>query len=318
VCSFVVLHYLPCDTFVLRVAFSVYFIIFTGQRILKAKFSEGIAANQKTKSPYFMSQVEAYKPSWKNSDKYGTYLHYFFEYLKYGDLKSLGASLKYVMTHKLPQQDYTTKSGMGTFLIRKNTTDFQFINYAYEKSIKDYLRAKLDSFDVFIDLGACIGEYSIWLAKEGKQCIAVEPVNYKGLINNIKLNGLESKIKVFSCGVGDKKERVFFNIPDGVTSSSYMDKDSSNEPNGEIDTLDNIIEAAGISRDARILMKLDVEGMEPEAIRGGASFMRSCTNLRVIYEHFPEDDFRNDKCLLAVCEFSFENLDEVNRIATKV
>ncbi|MBA4445858.1 hypothetical protein FHL01_10755, partial [Cylindrospermopsis raciborskii CS-506_C] len=116
-----------------------------------------------------MSQVEAYKPSWKNLSKYGVYIHYFVEYLKHGDLKSLGASLKYVLTHKLPQQDYTTSSGMGKFLIRKNTTDFQFINYAYEKSIKDYLRNNLNNFDVFIDLGACIGEYSIWLAKEGKR-----------------------------------------------------------------------------------------------------------------------------------------------------
>ena len=207
---------------------------------------------------------------------------------------------------------------MGTFLIRKNTTDFQFINYAYEKSIKDYLRNNLSNFDVFIDLGACIGEYSIWLAKEGKQCIAVEPVNYKGLINNVKLNGLEHKIQVFPCGVGDRQEKVFFNIPDGVTSSSFMDKESSNEPNGEIDTLDHIMVQAGIAKDARIIMKLDVEGMEPEAIRGGVSFINSCSNLRVIYEHFPEDDYRNDKCLLAVCNFTFKNLDEVNRVATKV
>lgn len=265
-----------------------------------------------------MSQVEAYKPSWKNLSKYGVYIHYFVEYLKHGDLKSLGASLKYVLTHKLPQQDYTTSSGMGKFLIRKNTTDFQFINYAYEKSIKDYLRNNLNNFDVFIDLGACIGEYSIWLAKEGKRCIAVEPVNYKGLINNIQLNGLQDRIRVFPCGVGDKKEKVFFNIPDGVTSSSFMDKESTNEPNGEIDTLDNIMAAAGIAKDARIIMKLDVEGMEPEAIRGGANFINSCSNLRVIYEHFPEDDYRNDKCLLAVCNFTFNNLDEVNRVATKV
>jgi FkbM family methyltransferase len=265
-----------------------------------------------------MSQAEAYKPSWKNLNKYGVYIHYFFEYLKHGDFKSLGASLKYVLTHKLPQQDYTTSSEMGKFLIRKNTTDFQFINYAYEKSIKDYLRNNLTNFDVFVDLGACIGEYSIWLAKEGKQCVAVEPVNFKGLKNNIQLNGLEQRIQVFPCGVGDKKEKVFFNIPDGVTSSSYMDKESKREPNGEIDTLDNIMAASGISKDARIIIKLDVEGMEPEAIVGGTSFMRSCSNLRVIYEHFPEDDYRNDKCLLAVCNFTFNNLDEVNRVATKV
>ncbi len=264
-----------------------------------------------------MSEVDAYRPSWKNAGKYGIYIRYFFEYLKHGDFKSLGASLKYVFTHKLPQADYETSSGMGKFLIRKNTTDFQFINYAYEKSIKDYLQQNLSNFDVFIDMGACIGEYCIWLAKEGKYCIAAEPVNYEGLSNNIALNKLQDKVRVFACGVGDKKERVFFNIPDGVKSSSHLARNSTNEPNVEIDTIDNIMAEVNLSPDTRIMMKLDVEGMEPEAISGAKQFIASYKNLRVIYEHFPEDDYRNDKCLLAISDFSFSNLDSVNRIATK-
>ncbi len=264
-----------------------------------------------------MSEVYAYKPSWKNIGKYSVYISYFIEYLKYGDFKSLGASLKYVLTHKLPPEDYETSSGMGKFIIRKNTNDFQFINYAYEKSIKTYLQKNLDSFDVFIDLGACIGEYCIWLAKQGKFCVAVEPVNWKGLNVNVALNKLEEKIRIFPVGVGEKKEKVFFNIFEGVTSSSYMDKSSSKEPNVEIDTVDNIMQMVKLSPDARIIMKLDIEGMEPEAIKGAQQFISSCKNLRVIYEHFIEDDYKNDKALLNISGFTIQNLDNVNRIATK-
>jgi len=265
-----------------------------------------------------MSEVNVYKPSWKNVNKYGIYFHYFFEYLKYGDLKSLRASLKYVLTHKLPLVDYNTKSGMGEFLIRKNTTDFQFINYAYEKSIKKYLEHNIDTFDIFLDIGACIGEYSIWLANKGKFCVAVEPVNWEALSNNVRLNSLEEKIKIFPCGVGEKKEKVYFNIPYGVTSSSRLSRSSTNEPNVDIDLLDNIMDTVNLSPNARIIMKIDVEGMEPEAIRGATKFLTACENIRVIYEHFPEDDYRNDKCLLAICNFKIRNLDSVNRIATKV
>ena len=82
---------------------------------------------------------EVYHPSWKNLNKYFIYLNYFWEYIKYNDFKSLRASLRYVLNNSLPQDEYETKSGMGRFSIRKNSTDFQFINYAYEKSIKDYL-----------------------------------------------------------------------------------------------------------------------------------------------------------------------------------
>ncbi|MBE2230849.1 MAG: FkbM family methyltransferase [Chitinophagaceae bacterium] len=264
-----------------------------------------------------MSSVKIYKPSWRNIRKYGIYIRYFIEYLKNRDFKSLLVAINYVFFHRLPKHDYETKSELGRFRIRKSSTDFQFINYAYEKSIKDYLKRNLGSFDVFIDLGACIGEYCIWLAKEGKNCIAVEPVNYKAVLNNVAINKLEDKIKVFACGVGDKKERAFFYIPDGVTSSSHIDNDSGNEPNAEIDTLDNIMKAVSIPVSSRVVIKLDVEGMEVEAINGAKQFISNCQNLRVIYEHFIEDNYRNDRSLLEICDFSFENLDDVNRIATK-
>lgn len=264
-----------------------------------------------------MSGTDTYKPSWRNASKYSIYLRYFYEYLKYYDFKSLWASLRYVFTHKLPTSDFKAVSGMGKFIIRKNTTDFQFINYAYEKSIKDYLKHNIHSFDVFIDLGACIGEYCIWLAREGKYCIAVEPVNWQGLKENIALNGLQERIKVFTCGVGEKKEHVFFNIPEGVKSSSHLARNSTNDPNVEIDTLDNILSTINLPKEARILMKLDVEGMEPEAIRGAKILISTYKDLRIIYEHFLEDDYRNDKSLLEICDFSFENLDTVNRLATK-
>ena len=81
--------------------------------------------------------------------------------------------------------------------------------------------------------------------------------------------------------------------------------------------LDEILSQANISPDDRVIMKLDIEGMEPEAIAGARSFISRQKNLRVIYEHFKEDNYRNDKALLAVCDFSFENLDEVNRFAIK-
>src|SRR6266567_403395 len=128
-----------------------------------------------------MSSAFEYKPSWKKTSKYGKYLRYFAEYLKYGDFKSLRFSLKFMFAHKLPAEDYEANSGMGRFMIRKNTNDFQFVNYAYEKAIKDYFIKNIDTFDVFIDVGACIGEYDIWLAKKGKRCIAVEPISFKGL-----------------------------------------------------------------------------------------------------------------------------------------
>ena len=258
-----------------------------------------------------------YKPSLLNFGKYFTYADYFTDYIANGDFKSLGASLRYMFTHKLPGEDFRAKSRMGAFHIRKGTTDFQFINWAYERKVKKYIKDHINEFDVFIDAGACIGEYCIWLAKLGKRCVAIEPVNFEAVRRNVALNGLEGRVQVMACGLGNKKERVYFNIPSGLPSSSYMDKDSKQEPNVDIETLDSLIPQMTISPKDRVLMKMDVEGMEPELIEGAQKFIASHPNLTLIYEHFDSDDFRNDKALSAHARFEFADIDGVNRVAVK-
>lgn len=258
-----------------------------------------------------------YKPSALNLRKYATYADYLKEFVACGDFKSLFASLKYVMTHKGPSADYQAKSSMGTFMIRRGTNDFQFINNAYERKVKDYIRTHLDSFDVFIDVGACIGEYCVWLAKQGKRCIAIEPVNFKAVETNIALNGMKDRIQLFKCGLGNKRDRVYFNIPSDVTSSSFMERDSKKEPNVDIETLDSLYRQFNIKETDRILIKLDVEGMEIEVIEGGKEFISKFKNLTFIYEDFITDDFRNDKALAAIAPFSFSYIDDVNRLAVK-
>ena len=258
-----------------------------------------------------------YKPSLTNPAKYLTYINYFKEYLVCRDFKSLAASLKYVLSHKLPASDYHASSKLGNFLIRKGTIDFQFINNAYERKVKQFIEDRLDTFDVFIDAGACIGEYCIWIAKKGKRCIAIEPVSFDAVRKNIALNHLEDKVQLFVCGLGSKKDRVYFNIPNGLPSSSYRDLDAGKEPNVDIETLDELFPKFGIGPDDRVLMKMDVEGMETELIQGAKNFIANHKDLTIIYEHFEEDAFANDKALSAVAQFRFTDIDGVNRAAIK-
>lgn len=258
-----------------------------------------------------------YKPSWKKFNKYTIYFRYFTEYIKNGDLKSLITSLKYVFTHKLSNADYVAESQMGRFLIRKGTTDFQFINFAYETDVKKFMLSALDTFDVYIDIGACIGEYCIWLAKMGKKCIAVEPVNYSAIVSNVELNALSDRVHIFNCGLGSKKERVYFNIPKGVTSSSFLDRSVNGEPNVDIETLDNICSQFNIGPSERVLIKLDVEGMETEVIAGGLNFLKSLKDLQLIYEHFETDELNDSNVLGKIGNFKTTDLDDVNRLAVK-
>ncbi len=258
-----------------------------------------------------------YRPSWKNTAKYSIYINYFWQYIRYGDFKSLWASLRYVLTHKLPTRSFFATSEMGKYHIRQNSTDFQFINHAYEKSIKDYLKNNIDEFDVFIDAGACIGEYGIWLARMGKRTMAIEPVNFAALQQNATLNHVEDKMKLVECGLGSKKEQVYFEKVSGVTSSSYANRKADGEPNANIERLDDLYPEWNLKKEDRIILKLDVEGMECEAIAGATSFFKEFPFIKVIFEHFREDEYRIDKALLALAPFTFRDIDTVNRLAEK-
>lgn len=261
---------------------------------------------------------EAYYPSWKNVSQYKQYLSYFGEYVRYGDWKSLGASLKMVLLNKPSQQEWRAKSAMGHFNIRKGTTDFQFINYAYERLVRDYLKQQLAAhqLDTFIDIGACIGEYDIWLASQGVQCIAFEPVNYKAIEANIKLNNVQDNIKLFACGLGSKQEKVNFNIMSTVTGSSYIDRNSADEGSIPIERFDDLIPQMNLSREKNIIVKLDVEGMETEVLEGARQFITTYPNLRVIFERYEGDNTVNDK-LSELADFRFDRIDKYNYLATK-
>jgi hypothetical protein len=134
------------------------------------------------------------------------YLRYLFEYLKFGDFISVIASFRYVVSRKSHKSDRIIRTSIGTFFCRKNTNDFQFANYAYEWNVKKYILDHHHDYSVFIDGGACIGEYCIMLANNGMRCYAFEPVkeNYAVLTKNLELNNLTSEIKTFPLDWGIK------------------------------------------------------------------------------------------------------------------
>ena len=261
---------------------------------------------------------QAYYPSWRNLSKYKKYLAYFGEYIRYNDWKSLQASLKLVFLNKPTLQSWNATSAMGHFKIREGTTDFQFINYAYEIQIRKFLKQQLalGKLDGFIDIGACIGEYDIWLAGMGVPCVAFEPVNFKAVEDNIRLNNVADKVKLFPCGLGSRQEKVNFNVMSTVTGSSYIDRDNPNEGNIAIERLDDLIPQLGFAPGSQLVVKLDVEGMETEVLEGGRQFIQQTPNLRIIFERYEGDNTVNDK-LSSLANFTFERIDEFNYLATK-
>jgi FkbM family methyltransferase len=254
-------------------------------------------------------------------NKIVTYTRYLFDYLKHGDIGSIIASVKYIINKTSHSNDRIIQTSIGTFYCRKNTNDFQFANYYYEWGVKKFILDHKNEFSVFIDAGACVGDYCVLLAKLNKRCFAFELVadNAKTLAKNVRLNNLQDKVQIFPYGLGDADYSASFTFDPVNTGASRINKAQKPEQNKtEIRKLDTLMNEMKIDKNEHIFIKLDVEGMEAEAIRGGFNFIMYYPNITLIVEdkhsgQFPITDALND-----IAVFEFGKVDEMNIYAKKI
>ncbi len=109
-----------------------------------------------------------------------------------------------------------------------------------------------------VDVGASIGNHSLWFAAVcGLRVIAVEPLDHVRLAENVALNP-ELDIDVWPYGLGD---RLYTGEVTGAPA--HVIGESFPDDGVRIRRLDD----ADVENVA--LLKVDVEGMEPEVLRGG-------------------------------------------------
>lgn len=253
--------------------------------------------------------------------KLWTYFLYLTDYLKHGDFFSVLAAVKYLLFMKSHNGDRVIQTSIGKFYCRKNTNDFQFANYYYEWGVKKYMLKHLNEFNVFIDAGACVGDYCILMAKMGKKCFAFElvPDNIRIIEKNMQLNDLQGKVKVFPYGLGDADYSTSFTFNPINTGASRINKiRTSGFEKAEIRKLDNLISEMAIGQNERILIKLDVEGMETEAIKGAFKFILNYSDIHLIIEEKHSGKQLIQDALNEIALFEFGKVDELNIYAKKI
>ena len=244
------------------------------------------------------------------------YIKYTIESIKIGGFKLFLISLKYFLLKKAPKNNIRINNSiMGIYSCRENTTDFMYAFFSYENKIKSKIISTIDDFDTFIDIGACIGDYSIWLAKNNLKCFAFEPNNdnYNSLINNIELNNLTESIETYNYGLGKKTEKVFFetNITNRGYSGKYANFKEGLKEEVEIKTFDEIFENMGISYNQSIIIKIDAEGMEAEIIEGAMKSFSKIRKIFLIFESHTGADIILKK-LMEIASYQIIELDALN------
>lgn len=136
--------------------------------------------------------------------------------------------------------------------------------------------------DLFVDIGANVGSYSLLAAAAGARSIAFEPVpsTFKALTDNIRLNGLSDQIDARQIAIGARRETLIF-TSDEDTMNHVAGSNEEGKATVQVDvqTLD---EALGDQHP--ILLKIDVEGFESNVLEGGHSTLESTRLLAVILE----------------------------------
>jgi FkbM family methyltransferase len=172
------------------------------------------------------------------------------------------------------------------FYARKGLTGVTGNIYSglHEFSDMAFLLHFLRSEDVFFDIGANVGSYTLLAAGVCKaKSTAIEPVNstYDILNKNIVLNNLQDKVSTINSAAGAVKGTITFTSNEDTTNHVITE----NEPNTE-----DIINVPLITIDSLLvgnspaLIKIDVEGYETEVLKGMENTLSSSELKAIIIE----------------------------------
>ena len=141
----------------------------------------------------------------------------------------------------------------------------------------------LEQGDLFIDIGANVGVYSVLLSGEKKaNSIAFEPIpdTFRILESNVKLNNLENFVNLYNCGLGNEKKKVKFVSDLDVSKHVSSDQNIIGE---NIITVD-ILTLNDLNISNPTLIKIDVEGFELEVLKGANKILEAKGLIAIIIE----------------------------------
>jgi FkbM family methyltransferase len=172
---------------------------------------------------------------------------------------------------------FTKDVGVGLPLILKGE---------YEPKQTELFMQNLKDGDIVFDIGANVGYYTLLASKivgSNGKVVAFEPdkENFSLLKENLDLNNCQN-IEIREEAVSDENGLIAFNTEKNNKGESAISKNGKTEVLGV--TLDSFSSQRRLSPS---LIKMDIEGAEILALKGGTNFFNSCKNLKLFIEYNP-------------------------------
>lgn len=143
----------------------------------------------------------------------------------------------------------------------------------HEFSDMGFLLHLLRADDLFVDVGANIGGYTV-LASADREAntIAIEPgpSAFSRLIANIRINGIEDRVHALDVALGATPGVVNFTSSLDTTNHVVIERENTATVSVNMDTLDNVL-----GNQSPVLLKIDVEGFETEVLKGARQTLQN-------------------------------------------
>lgn len=147
--------------------------------------------------------------------------------------------------------------------------------FSYEDELDLLFKASADVDYTLLDCGANYGYWSVLVSSKpygSHKAIAIEPssANFVQLANNADINN--GRFEVMKCAIGAARGTARLSGTKHEAFSIAGGQDDGEEV--PVIALDNLLDDGKVLSGAKLLIKLDVEGVEIEAIKGGARLLK--------------------------------------------
>ena len=171
-------------------------------------------------------------------------------------------------------------------------------SYSYEDELELLFRHSRDVDYTLLDCGANYGYWSVLVTSKpfgAHRAIAIEPSgdNFAKLANNAGVNG--NRFETLKCAIGSAKgtarlsgtKHEAFSIASGTNSGEEV----------PVMALDDLLTDGRIAPGGKYLIKLDVEGVEIDAIKGGTKLLAG-DSVIICEEHGNDPDHTVSRYIL--------------------